>query len=382
MDKASTQKSRQRLLLSAEPFGFGPTAAIAEFFPFLRERFATIGYVGTGHTLDLQRPLPYDAIHALPTGEGSQAQTLEEIFEQYDLVVTALDFDIAQRAQQAGLKVVIYDPLTWFWTSIHPMVARADLYIAQDFFGVRERIAARKELFRSPLVVPSIIPEDTPEFGPRTHILLNLGGLSNPYWSAEQTSDYARLIVEAFTAAVAHRPEPKLIAGNSAITRELHQFGVRNYSLTEFRKVIGTAKCALMTSGLGNIFDSALFGTPTLWLPPANDSQALQRNLLADHGMVDGSLTWDKLVPSQPVDYTKDQRTILQSIAAAVGAACSDTGIKQQLSAAIAHQLLPLADKTGSATSGLLSSFGRGGASQVAAAIFNFAQEMNCDAQP
>ena len=63
MDSNDTQKLPLRLLLNAEPFGFGPTAAIAGFFPHLRGNFATIGYMGKKHTLDLQKGLPYDAIH-------------------------------------------------------------------------------------------------------------------------------------------------------------------------------------------------------------------------------------------------------------------------------------------------------------------------------
>jgi hypothetical protein len=63
MAKKNTEQTKQRLLLNAEAFGFGPTAAIADCFPFLKERFSTIGFIGSGHTLDLQRPLAYDAIH-------------------------------------------------------------------------------------------------------------------------------------------------------------------------------------------------------------------------------------------------------------------------------------------------------------------------------
>ena len=49
-----------KLLLTAEAFGFGPSAAIAQIFKFLREYVHTIAFAGTGHTLDIQRPLYYD----------------------------------------------------------------------------------------------------------------------------------------------------------------------------------------------------------------------------------------------------------------------------------------------------------------------------------
>jgi len=37
MDRKNIKKSKQRLLLNAEPFGFGPAAAIASFFPYLKK---------------------------------------------------------------------------------------------------------------------------------------------------------------------------------------------------------------------------------------------------------------------------------------------------------------------------------------------------------
>ena len=57
------RKIKYKLLLNAEPFGFGPTAAIASFFSYLRKDFKFLGYLGKGHTLDLQMTLAYDAIY-------------------------------------------------------------------------------------------------------------------------------------------------------------------------------------------------------------------------------------------------------------------------------------------------------------------------------
>jgi len=128
--------NKKRLLLNAEPFGFGPTAAIADCFPHLREHFGKVGYVGVGFTLDLQRPLPYDSLHDV-TGVPAELSdaVLADIFSQYDIFLTALDFCMAEKARAAGLTVVIYDPLTWYWKTIPQVVKDADLYIAQDFFG-------------------------------------------------------------------------------------------------------------------------------------------------------------------------------------------------------------------------------------------------------
>jgi len=100
-----------RLLLNAEPFGFGPTAAIATFFPTLRDAFDVVSFAGKGHTLDLQWKLPYDQVHDISV---SSDEEIKNIVKQYDVVFTALDFEFAKISKAQGVKTIIYDPLTWY----------------------------------------------------------------------------------------------------------------------------------------------------------------------------------------------------------------------------------------------------------------------------
>lgn len=380
--------NEKRLLLNAEPFGFGPTAAIADCFPFLRGQFAKVGYVGVGFTLDLQRPLPYDSLHDV-TGVPPEMldAVLAEIFLQYDVFLTALDFGMAQKARAAGLKVVIYDPLTWYWKSIPPVVKDADLYIAQDFFGVRERIAAEPQLFNGDRVrvVPPIIGDVANSGSERETVLLNLGGLNNPFWSAEGTLSYARFIVEAF-ASVAKNVEVvitanKCIAANAHIAEQLSEFGVRNLSRSQMQEVLKGAKFALMTPGLGNVYDAARFDIPTIWLPPANDSQGQQLLMLTESGMVDGFVDWHHLLERTPIDYYAEQTAVLKKVSNAVSTACGLTSAKRKLEKRLAacitaiteaneyrldtrrsaRQLPPAASRTAQ----LVDKFGAGGAREV-----------------
>lgn len=371
MEKIAT--SNKRLLLNAEPFGFGPTAAIADCFPFLREHFGTVGYVGVGFTLDLQRPLPYDALHDITSvpPEAVDAK-LAEIFAQYDIFLTALDFGMAEKARAAGLQICIYDPLTWYWKTIPPVVKSADLYIAQDFYGVRERFDAEPHLFNAAnvRVVPPIIGDIAHAEGKRDTVLLNLGGLNNPFWSAEGTLAYARFIVEAFSA-VAQNVEVvitanKCIAANARIAAELSEFGVKNLSRTQMQEVLKGAKFALMTPGLGNIYDAARFDIPTIWLPPANDSQGQQLVMLAENGMVDRFIDWHHLLSGETIDYGAEQTEVLQKVSAAVTKACASSSAKRKLTDRLAVQMQAMSRAKSSRTAKLVDKFGAGGAREVA----------------
>lgn len=381
--------NKKRLLLNAEPFGFGPTAAIADCFPFLREHFDKVGYVGVGFTLDLQRPLPYDSLHDV-TGVSQELldAVLADIFSQYDVFLTALDFGMAEKAKAAGLTVIIYDPLTWYWKTIPPVVKDVDLYIAQDFFGVRERLQSEAHLFNAERVrvVPPIIGDVAHASGVRDTVLLNLGGLNNPFWSAEDTLAYARLIVEAF-ASVAENVDVvitanKCIAANARIAQELAEFGVKNLSRSQMQEVLKGAKFALMTPGLGNVYDAARFDIPTIWLPPANDSQGQQLFMLLEADMVDGHVDWHHLLPGKAIDYSAGQTGVLKKISAAVARTCGSKTAKKVLERHLAESVesvlraidYRLETRRSSAkrppvlslTSQLVDRFGAGGANEVA----------------
>ena len=377
MARKNTEQTKPRLLLNAEAFGFGPTAAIADCFPFLRKHFSTIGFVGTGHTLDLQRPLAYDAIHdvsSLSNSATSEEQTLNEIFAQYDIFLTALDFAMAEKALGQGLTVCIYDPLTWYWKTIPAVVSAVDLYIAQNFFGVEERLKSAEFAAANCQTVAPIVgqqSETEPEgnddsTSAKDLVLVNLGGLSNPLWTGNEALTYARQILEAVLPTLAG--QKVVVAANSAISAALAHLGAKNLSREQMQVVLQQAKYALMTPGLGNIYDAARFDTPTIWLPPANDSQGQQLALLNQSSLVDGLVDWHQILPVSAIDYSADQGAVLKSIAAALEQGQSSKRAKTRLAKLLRQQIKALPQN--SRLTALVERFGSGGAQHVAELVY------------
>lgn len=364
MGKKAMEKSNLKLLLNAEPFGFGPTAAIATFFPYLREKFEYIGYLGKNHTLDLQKDLSYEAIHDVSSALNDE---IKQILGQYDIFVTALDFETAALAKSAGLKVVIYDPLTWYWKLVPEVVKESDLYLAQDFFGVKERLQKDSNLFpQNTKVVSPIVSQKRPRTS-KKYTLINLGGLQNPLWSVDDVFHYAKTFIEAIKSCVS-KDEELIIATSNAIAVKLNDSKIRSYNRAEMYDILENTKYAFMTSGLGNIYDAAKFDIPTVWLPPANDSQGQQMDLLKKHNMSDGQVDWSDLGKS--VDYFADQALVLKSIKEAIYSTNSIEALKDIVSQTCDN----VAKKESSATSTLLNEFGTGGAEEVGKLIFEYCQ--------
>lgn len=361
-------KNPIRLLLNAEPFGFGPTAAIAALQPLLRDKFAEIAYIGSGHTLDLQRQLPYNAVY-----DQSKLSTEQqhELLKRYDVMITASDFDMARAAKAAGLKLCVYDPLTWYWKRFPRIAKKADLYIAQDFFGVRSRLSKEFNNQSRYTLVPPIVTEAKAEAA-REDILINLGGLQNPHWPLEEAVSYARTLLKCLRQIIP-ADEKVIVATSSAIAQQLDDPDVKTYSVEQMVALRQSCRLAFMTPGLGNIFDSAADGVPTVWLPPANDSQGQQARILQSVCCAARVIDWGHLAPTVGLNYRDDQPKVLAQISHLAGRFATDSQMQEKF---CRYAKLGLNDKKCS-TKALLTLFGQNGASQMADAVTSYCSRLS-----
>ncbi|WP_052850511.1 hypothetical protein [Streptomyces avicenniae] len=362
-----------RLLLNAEAFGFGPAAAVALLAAELAPRCADLAYVGGGHTLDLQTTPPFAAVHDTSgLREGDVRALLHRLAPGFDLFLTAMDASTAALAREAGLRVAFYDALTWFWPDLPAAVRDADLYLAQDFFGVRERLAAEPRLHGRAVVVPPVTPPPLPRPLPGArrdgaHVLVNLGGLQNPLWTEGDAVAYARVVLAAVRASL---PAGRrvVVTTSRAVAAALGDPDAVTRDHATVLRLMSTATHACMTPGLGNLNDAATTGVPTLWLPPANSSHHPQARLLAEHGLSDAALDWADI--GRPVAYDGSDADVSQAIAETVRAVSADPRSRARLAARVAERTATLG-ATGRAR-GLADRFGHGGARQAADAVLRW----------
>lgn len=292
-----------KVLLNAEAFGFGPSASIASIFPSLRNIIKQLDYVGVGHSLDLQQKLPYDNIFTIDDEER-----FKKLVINYDIFITALDFEKATWAHQAGVKTIIYDTLLWYWRKIPPIVNECHSYLVQDFYGVREKVAELELTnchFIPPLVKCPIVYSSKKEI-----VLINFGGLENPHWDIKVTAQYIRNILESILPQL--KGEKVKIVCSQAHLPFLSDFEVETCCYEKMQSYLQVTKFLVATPGLGNLYEAANYQMSSLFLPPANDSQGQQLNLLKENGLIDNSIDWSDLV--EFIDYKDAQLKVLDSI--------------------------------------------------------------------
>jgi hypothetical protein len=367
-----------RILLNAEAFGFGPPAAAAMLANELSKFCAHLGYVGGGHTLDLQRIPPYHEVHDI-TGlsDAEQLMRLRALAARYDVLVTAMDFAMAGLARQAGLDVVIYDALSWFWPAIPAMVQEESiLYIVQDFFGVRERVGAAPALREHVVIVPPAITSSGPHsWRSGQHVLVNLGGLHNPFWQINDAVRYAEIMVAAVRAAVP-AGHTMVVAASRSVATMFSDPAVGMYDRASVLRLMSGAAYACMTPGLGNIYDAASTGVPTLWLPPVNQTQPRQVELLSEHGYCDARVDWSDI--GRRVEYRGPAEAVVSAVARVVHDVSGNQEVQARLAACITEAVDGLEEAPGRARN-LVERFGADGMRHTAEAIIKWVRQRHPD---
>ncbi|WP_257293998.1 glycosyltransferase family protein [Endozoicomonas sp. YOMI1] len=316
--------AEKKILFNAEPFGFGPSAAIGEIFPYVRKHARHLAYIGEKHTLDIQSKYPYNRIIDC-TEQGSVTDRKEKYLRhlrEYDLFITACDLEVAGWAKEAGLEVIVYDPLSWYWKEVSPAITHADLYLVQNFLTVQERLQENRNKLPETIVVPSIVSglqshqDKHPQTNTASLLLVNTGGLMNPLVNSSVMMNYAKIIMNCINQTLgSHYDQLHFLGSRTLAEATRDQFEVQTLAPDQVQDVLQQSTVALMTPGLGNIFEAAALGKKIIWLPPANDSQGQQLTLLKQNHMVDASIDWHDIFPeTPPIDYFKSQGEVMESI--------------------------------------------------------------------
>ncbi|WP_434599678.1 hypothetical protein [Streptomyces sp. A5-4] len=92
--------------------------------------------------------------------------------------------------------------------------------------------------------------------------------------------------------------------------------------------------------GLGNVYDAAVTGVPTLWLPGANETHDLQVRLLFEHGCCDALVGWDDI--GRSVDYLASPPEVGRQITRVVQQAFPDRSLRERLTGLLARRTAEL----------------------------------------
>jgi hypothetical protein len=293
-----------KLVLTAENFAFGPIGKLLDIVDLLKEQGHELTFAGFGTSFQLAKNYPFDAIYEIDTDNPESNSVLEKIISKANMLISSMDIPSVKVAQRLGKLTTWIDCLFWFWDSIPKEVLDVDLYITEclmDDKANEKKFAGKiKNFFK---VGPIIGRMDGGSR--RNQVLISYGGGEAHYWYKEgRDTNYPSVMTNILLKNVHWDKFNKVIVTTSErIVKELSEkfpnspFEFRTLAHEEFLDELSHSKVILITPGLVTTELSFESETPTIFLPPSNNSQYLQLDQFIEYDLAPAHVHLSDFLP-------------------------------------------------------------------------------------
>lgn len=290
---------KKEILLTAEPYAFGPSSKMMTIARALRDDC---------HITILGRDIVQD--YAASNGfacEPYVPQDLERLLpllRKQDAVLNVMNFEIDSVLRQSAVPTVYLDTLFWFWNTPVWRQSRPVRYFCQNFPGTRLAVANTLAPFRDHIsvvgpVVDASRARTKAKQKPR-FVLVNFGGLESDFVKIGSNSNYPTVVLDAILDDLLLRFDLPIMVTTRGSVAEMLQ---RHYahigrvtfvglSQCDFLDTLCSSICLFTTPGLETLYEAFLHEIPVFFLPPSLNSQYHQLEVYEARGVADFRLEW------------------------------------------------------------------------------------------
>lgn len=281
-----------KLVLTAENFAFGPIGKLLDVVDLLKEQGHELTFVGFGTSLQLAKHFPFKEIREIDTDNPESTPALEKIIGQADMLISSMDIPSIVVAERLGKLTTWVDCLFWFWDSIPESVLNVDLFIKERLMDDKINEKKYADKIKNLFTVGPIIGRM--ETGKRKkQVLISYGGGEAPYWyKSGRDTNYPFVMTNILLKSVDWSKFDKVIVATSErIAKELSKkfpnspYEFKTLAHDRFLDELSHSEVILITPGLVTAELSFESGTPTIFLPPSNNSQYLQLDQFIEHDL-------------------------------------------------------------------------------------------------
>ena len=314
---------KTKILLVAQPFAFGPVGSLMSLRRQVEREDLEWRYLGPTYTRQVVDDGLFSRVDFLGDGDLASGEALRRAISDADVVVSGTEFHNLETAVAAGRRLVIYDPLFWFWPTVPPIDLGGMTYICQNFPGVEERVASLPGNLAGSFVVTPPVRQHSPAVrDPNPHLVVNLCGLINPIQTLVGYDEIVgRCLEEALQGT---RWRKVTITGCLDAMPGLRSFlkpplfELRRLSHPEMMDCIRSAWLFLTCPGLNSAMEGISLGIPTAFLPPQNASQARQAEIFQNNDAADGDANWCTLAGEGAIWKSDDQAASIATLGKAM----------------------------------------------------------------
>jgi hypothetical protein len=293
-----------RLVLTAENFAFGPIGKLLYVADLLKDKGHTLVFAGYGTSLQLAKKFPFADIHEVDTDDPKSNSALEVIISQADALISSMDVSSVIVAKRLKKPVVWIDCLFWFWDNIPEVVFDVDLYITERSLDDSVNEVKFGPKIKNMYSVGPIIGKIKRKKR-KNQVLVSFGGGEALCWYKVGVDTNYPFIMTSILSSYANWThfEQVLLVTSERIIGELEKgfpkipFKFVTLPHDKFLEEMSQSEVILITPGLITAEAAFYSSTPTIFLPPSNNSQYLQLEEFRRLGLATASVHLADFMP-------------------------------------------------------------------------------------
>jgi hypothetical protein len=295
-------ESKRTLIIDPEAFCFGPVSTTLNVIREMRMRrpgqglkVILLGTLTSRQLGEAGAGLVDEIIECDPSVE-EDLLAHRALIEASEFYVSSGNFNSVELLlrNHVNVKIIFIDTLFWMWDALNPIIGLVHRYYVQDFWGVRERVAAM-ELGRENVKIVQPLINMAGGEKPRKEpiLLINFGGIENIYSRGRtyHAKNLLKLLLDVVRTLPAFAGHRKVVCGGGGQILEMKaEFedpgqGIEVGCLPQEEYLGVLARCEFFLSlpGLTSFMESVYHRAKTFLLLPQNYSQVLQLRLVSRH---------------------------------------------------------------------------------------------------
>lgn len=325
-----------KILLIAEPFGFGPAGSLMACRSQIENPDYRWRYIGPSFTAHIVMQEQFEQCFFMDNHDVLPEQ-VHDLIAWADIILSGTEFRVAEIIKDTTKKLIIYDPLFWFWPSLPELSYQNTYFICPNFDGLQEKfcqIPAHRKPYYFISRPPRYSRKDTFPADWHSFLLINLCGLVNPVLTLD---GYYEMLLDCLEKVLSGSKWQKItVTGNRSLIEQItqqrrwHQFEFQTFTHDDMIKWLSCANLFITSPGLNSALEAMSLEVPTAFLPPQNNSQAYQLEIFQKHGLLPVSMDWNSFLPV-PFAWKDDSpRRSIHALKQAMNAChASETSLRQ-----------------------------------------------------
>lgn len=310
-----------KILMTAECFGYGPVVTglnVAK--ELIKHSDVQLSFIGTGVALEQAKMSGYfKNIKECKTYDEKHLHEIKYDIMSNDIVIASENIPGAKYALSLGHKCVFYiDNLMWMWDKIHDGLENLTGYIISETLPCKENFKKIVQSIKHPIFVGPLRDTGTVvNTAVENKLIINIGGCEAFIIDSSILIEFYNKLINQIlqNTEIVNRFKKIVVCGGGTVINNIKQqkpntkVCIKVLSNKDYLNEISTASHLILSSGLGNFYESLIRNKQIMYLPPVNYSQLLQEIYYDKMNLGFDILGWDKFDFYKSVEFGLDEES-------------------------------------------------------------------------